>query len=184
MKTGRSLLPCFLLTSLTIALGASTLLTWAEGTTAGSAFAAAHPEWRILKPSNTGIPGEEVGLVRVAPDGRVWVAARWPFWQQGGLSVLDPATGVWTAYASWETPLPSIYVNDVAFADKGVVWIATDAGLVKKDGDAWTVYTTANAPLVHDSIQSIDLDARGHVWVNNSRPDSSAAALFDFDGST
>jgi ligand-binding sensor domain-containing protein len=43
------------------------------------------------------------------------------------------------------------------------VWIATEDGLVKKDKDAWTVYTTANSPLLHNTIQSIDLDAAGNV---------------------
>jgi len=40
--------------------------------------------WQIIKPSNTGIPGEEVRVVRFAPDGKLWVGARWPFWREGG----------------------------------------------------------------------------------------------------
>src|SRR6185369_2480975 len=91
---------------------------------------------------------------------------------------------LWTDYANWETPLPSAMVLDLAFARGGVVWIATDQGLVKKDGDAWTVYTTANAPLLHNSIMSVDLDAAGHVWVNNSSPATTIGAIFEFDGST
>ena len=149
----------------------------------GAAFSQEAPAWRILKPSNTGVPGELVDLVRFAPDGRLWVGAHWIFWGEGGIGILD-RTDLWTDYANWETPLPSALVLDLAFARDGVVWIATDEGLVKKDGDAWTVYTTANAPLLHNSIMSVDLDAAGHVWVNNSSPATTIGAIFEFDGTT
>jgi|GEM_PF-1743697 len=142
------------------------------------------PEWKLLKPSNTGIPGVLVGPVRFAPDGRLWVAAHEDWRSDGGIGVLDFTTGVWTTYANWDSPLPSDFVNDLAFGPNGVVWIATEAGLVKKDGDEWTVYTTANAPFSSNSIMSIDVDAQGHVWVNNSSSQTAFAALYEFDGST
>lgn len=142
------------------------------------------PEWRLLKPSNTGIPGILVDLVRFAPDGRLWVAAHEDWRPDGGLGVLDISTGLWTTYANWNSPLPSNFVNDLAFGANGVVWIATDNGLVKKDGEAWTVYTTANAPLLHNTIQRINLDALGHVWLNNSNQQNNNAAIFEFDGTT
>ncbi len=144
--------------------------------------AAGDPQWRILKPSNTGVPGELVRFVRVAPDGRLWVGARWPFWQEGGLGVFDRDTETWTTLANWETPIPSPFVNDIEFANDGVVWIATDGGLVKKNGDSWTVYNTGNSPLLHNKIRSIDLDADGHVWINNSGVQTTNAAIFEFDG--
>lgn len=142
------------------------------------------PEWRILKPSNTGIPGVLVDIVRFAPDGRLWVAAHEDWRSDGGIGVLDFGTGVWTTYSNWDSPLPSNFVNDLAFGPNGVVWIATDNGLVKKDGDSWTVYTTANAPLLHNSIMRIDLDAHGHVWLNNSNVQTTNGAIFEFDGTT
>ena len=156
----------------------------AASLTAGEGTAAAVPQWRVLKPSNTGIPGVLVDIARLAPDGRLWVAAHEDWRLDGGIGVLDMATGVWTTYANWDSPLPSNFVNDLAFGQNGVVWIATDNGLVKKAGDSWTVYTTANAPLLHNTIQRIDLDASGHVWLNNSNQQNNSAAIFEFDGST
>jgi hypothetical protein len=151
---------------------------------AGSLAQPPSTSWRIVKPSNTGIPGEEVRFVRFAPDGKLWVGARWPFWEEGGLGIYDFEEQVWTDYVNWETPIPSEYVNDIEFGPSGVVWIATDGGLVKKDGETWTVYTTANAPLVHNQIMNIDLDADGHVWLNNSNVQTSDGAIFHFDGTT
>ena len=141
-------------------------------------------EWRIVKPSNTGIPGEEVRFLRFAPDGKLWVGARWPFWREGGLGIYDFATEVWIDYANWETPIPSEYVNDIAFGEGGVVWIATDGGLVKKDGDTWAVWTTANAPLLRNEIANLDLDQQGNVWLNNSGDDFGDGAIFKFTGTT
>jgi ligand-binding sensor domain-containing protein len=158
------------------------LLTCVVGSAATNSAHAGQPEWRVVKPSNTGIPGEEVRFVRFAPDGRPWVAARWPFWQEGGVGILDRETGRWTTHANWETALPSEYVNDIEFGSGGVIWIATGNGLLKIDGDDWTVYNTSNAPLVHNVITSIDQDADGHVWINNSGVQTTDAAIFEFDG--
>ena len=148
------------------------------------ALTAALSEWRILKPSNTGIPGVLVDIVRMAPDGQLWVAAHESWRPDGGVGVLDMATGVWTTYSSWDSPLPSGLVNDLDFGPGGVIWIATDNGLVNKDKDSWTVYTTANAPLLHNTVLSVDVGADGHVWLNNSNRQNNTAAIFELDGST
>ena len=53
----------------------------------------ATPEWSLLRPSNSGLGGEEVRGLRFAPDGKLWVASRWIFWEEGGFGILDPADG-------------------------------------------------------------------------------------------
>jgi len=140
------------------------------------------PVWDLVRPSNTGIPGEEIRFVRFDPDGAPWIGARWYFWQEGGIGILDRDTQVWTTYADFETPIPSEYVNDIEFGPGGVVWIATDRGLVRKEGAAWTVYDSSNSPLLHDVIRNIALDSQGDVWINNSNVLNMTAALFEFDG--
>jgi ligand-binding sensor domain-containing protein len=140
------------------------------------------PEWSLLRPSNSGIPGEEIRCLGFHPDGKLWVGARWIFWQEGGFGIYDLGSDVWTNYSNFETPIPSEYLNDVAFGADGSVWIATDNGLVHKQGDAWTVYSTANAPLLHNIILDVELDSQGHVWMNNTNVQHQSAALFEFDG--
>jgi ligand-binding sensor domain-containing protein len=151
----------------------------------GAAFATAAAqgeEWQLVRPSNTGIPGEEVRLLRFAASGDLWVGARWPFWQEGGVAAYHRDADAWTVLANFETPIPSEYVNDIEFGPGGVMWIATDQGLVRKEGDAWTVFDTSNSPLLHNRIRDIALDSDGDVWINNTNPSDQNAALFEFDG--
>lgn len=89
------------------------------------------PLMTVMDPANTGIPGEEVRIVRWGPDGNPWVAARWPFWQDGGIARYDLAANVWTVWSKGEYPIPSEYINDFEWDAEGVMWIATDAGLVR-----------------------------------------------------
>src|SRR5688500_1671397 len=47
------------------------------------------PQWNIVKPSTTGIPGEEVRVMRMDPAGNLWVAGRWRFWGESGIAMLS-----------------------------------------------------------------------------------------------
>jgi hypothetical protein len=147
-------------------------------------FSAAHAAQAIdvVNPNVTGIPGEEVRLARWAPDGRLWVAARWPFWGQGGIGVYDRHSRTWEVWSSATTPLPSQFVNDVEFEADGTAWIATDGGLVRKEGDVWTVWNGPNSPLAFDKVGDLSLAPNGHVWVNNSSFSAAGDAIYDFDG--
>lgn len=146
----------------------------------------ANPEWEIRTPATTGIPGEEIRDAAFAPDGKLWVAARHPFWGKGGVGVLDLATQTWQVYGN--TPnsptysFPSGYINDIAFSPDGSVWLATDLGLSHFVNGEWTTYTTANAPFLHNNIESVGVDPTGAVWVNNTRLNYTDGALHRFDG--
>jgi ligand-binding sensor domain-containing protein len=157
-------------------------IAWILVSLALAGSAAAQAGWRLVKPSNTGIPGEEVRIVRFAPDGNLWVGARWPFWQEGGFGIYDFAADAWTTQANWETPLPSEYVNDLEFEADGTAWIATDRGLVKLDGQTWSVWDPSNSPLQRYEVGSLSLAPNGHVWVNNSHFSAGLDAIYDFDG--
>ncbi len=68
------------------------------------------PEWTPLRPGNTGTPGEEIRLVDYDPDGRLWVGARWPFWEESGVGIYDRDPDAWTALANFETPIPGVAI--------------------------------------------------------------------------
>ncbi len=136
------------------------------------------PEWRQVRPGNTGVPGIQLHYATLAPDGKVWVAGRWPFWGEGGYGVYDPAADTWTTYSNYDSPQPSQWARQVIFAPGDVTWMATDDGLVRKQGEDWTVYTTANAPLLHNKIRNIALAPNGDLWINNSGVNTGSAGIF------
>lgn len=147
---------------------------------------AAHPspaqDWDLVKPSNTGMPGEEVRLARWAPDGDLWVGARHPFWGEGGFGRYDQRSDTWDVFANWETPIPSPFVNDLEWDATGAAWIATGAGLVRYADGTWTVWDTSNSPMAFDAVRDLSIAPDGHVWINSSSSSGGGDAIWDFDG--
>ena len=169
--------------------------------TAGGAVSAgaAEPVWTQVRPSTTGIPGEEVRLMAFDPQGNLWVGARWAFPGQGGLARLPAAqlpytplpgggfdTGVWRVWSNVDHPIPSPYLMDMEFTPDGMIWLASDGGLTRfnpaarKPGAMWRTYNAANSPLILDAVRSIDMDSQGNLWLTNVSPQSSNGAVFKF----
>ena len=120
------------------------------------------PEFNIVKPSTTGVPGEEVRVMKVDAAGNLWIAGRFYFWGEVGLAMLSADqlgyqplpgggfdTGAWKVWSSLHHPIPSVFINDMEFGPGGVIWIASDGGLTRFDPAApqpemWFTYTPAN----------------------------------------
>jgi ligand-binding sensor domain-containing protein len=181
--------------ALAVALGIS-------GMTSTPAFADP-PPFNIVKPSTTGIPGEEVRVMTFDPEGNLWVFGRWPFWFEGGLAMLSadqlpyealPSggfhTGEWRVWSTVHHPIPSVFVSDIEFTADGIMWIASEGGLTRFDRHArtqeemWRTYNAANSPLILNGVRSVDIDAQGNLWLTNSEVNSSNGALFRFNPAT
>ncbi len=159
------------------------------------------PPFNILKPSTTGVPGSEVRVMDVDPDGNLWIASRWPFWFDIGIAML-PAdelefsgplpgggfeTGLWQVWSNEDHPIPSVYVDDLAFSGDGVVWIASEGGLTRFDRHAatpeatWQTWNAANSPLTVNGVSEVETDSAGHVWMVNSQINGPLGKLFEYD---
>lgn len=121
-------------------------------------------EWTFLRPSNTGIPGEEVRFARIDPTGRLWVSARYPFYGEGGVACTADLVH-WTTYANWETPLPDDIVQSILFDDDGSTWFGTPAGLSHLKDGLWTNYNSTNSPLPGSAIGPMTRDSQGRLWL-------------------
>jgi ligand-binding sensor domain-containing protein/signal transduction histidine kinase len=70
---------------------------------------------------------------------------------------------------SWQsdTGLPQNTVHALAQTPEGFMWLATEGGLVRFDGQEFRTYDTSNTPaLPGDSIEDLTVDRRGSLWVS------------------
>jgi ligand-binding sensor domain-containing protein len=167
---------------------------WASGS------AQTLPKFNLVKPSTTGVPGEEVRVMKFDPAGNLWIAGRFYFQGESAVAMLPARqlkfrslpgsgfdTGAWTVWSSVRHPIPSPYINDMAFGADGVIWIASDGGLTRFDPAArteaqmWFTYTPANSPLILNEVRSLALDGHGNLWLTNVSVNSSNGALFQFN---
>ena len=165
-----------------------------------SAGAQTLPQFNIVKPSTTGVPGEEVRVMKFDPAGNLWAAGRFYFWGEAALGMLSADqldhhplpgggfdTGAWKVWSSVHHPIPSPYINDMEFGAGGVIWIASDGGLTRFDPAApteaqrWFTFTPANSPLILNDVRSLALDSQGNLWLTNVSVQLSNGALFRFN---
>ncbi|HZS17831.1 MAG TPA: hypothetical protein VFA51_07855 [Candidatus Udaeobacter sp.] len=161
---------------------------------------AAGPRFNIVKPSTTGVPGEEVRVMKFDRAGNLWIAGRFYFWNEAAVAMLPAKqlkfrplpgggfdTGAWQVWSSVHHPIPSVYINDMVFGADGVIWIASDGGLTRfnpaarSEAQMWVTYTPANSPLILNEVRSLALDSQGNLWLTNVNVLTSNGALFRFN---
>ncbi|MCX6174132.1 MAG: T9SS type A sorting domain-containing protein [Ignavibacteriales bacterium] len=80
----------------------------------------------------------------------------------------------------WRTnnsPLPSDNIKAIQFDKKGNLWIAafnydfteSIGGVVKYDGQNWTIYNKLNSPISTNQISSLVLDKNDDVWIGTEK---------------
>jgi ligand-binding sensor domain-containing protein len=88
---------------------------------------------------------------------------------------LDKTTGDTTSYH-----IPGLNstgnISSIVVDNNGNKWIGTSIGLVKFDGDTWTIYNMSNSGLPNDNVYSIAIDKNGNIWF------CGPAGLSKFDG--
>jgi len=166
----------------------------------GSNAWAAGPKFNLMKPSTTGVPGEEVRVMKFDPSGNLWIAGRFYFWGEGGLAMLPAKqtkfkslpgggfdTGAWQVWSSVQNAIPSVYINDMVFGADGLIWIASDGGLTRFNpaartpAEMWLTYNTTNSPLILNEVRSLAQDSQGNLWLTNVSVLYSSGALFKFN---
>jgi sugar lactone lactonase YvrE len=94
----------------------------------------------------------------------------------------------WLVYNRENSGLPSSLISPgLAFDAQGHLWIGTQAGLAKFDGETWTVYSTANSGLPDNRVVALAEDVQGNMWVGTNdglaKFDGENWAVFNTDNS-
>lgn len=115
----------------------------------------------LVVPTNGGhaLAGQRVLSLCRMPSGELWCGTR------DGISVLDPDGTVKQFSAMGGVPLRG--VRSIKSDRSGVIWLATDMGAVRIQGDKVTRFTTLDG-LSHNTVFCLAFDAKGRLWMGTS----------------
>ena len=120
---------------------------------------------------NSGIVSNDVTAVAIDATGAFWFGTA-----TAGVSYTK-SRAVWTTYTTVEG-LGSNNVRDILVAADGVVWIATEGGVVRYVNGVFSNSTVASAGLPSNSARALAEDKQGNIWV------ATDGGVARFDGAT
>ena len=107
-----------------------------------------------------GVPGKGRRFNAIAEhaDGTLWFAGEGLLSQQGGRFT----------EVHWPENFRNSYVYDAVVDDHGLLWLATNQGLIRYSDGNFHRFTTADG-LSHLLCKALTVDARGHLWIGTLR---------------
>ena len=145
--------------------------------------------WRLIRPSNTGVPGDFTQTIFIDDDDTPWIGGYITFWEEGGVAHFDGVN--WRVLNNVDCPqigqqIGSPRFNDIVKTSDGIMWIGSDQGLLRFDPseEPWCVtkYTPANSGIAGASVNNIDIAPDGTLWMAcDTFGSSSAGGLSQYD---
>jgi hypothetical protein len=149
-----------------------------------------NPNWKYIRPTNTGIGGDYIQTIEVDRFGNKWSGGYMPFWSEGSVTRFNDT--VWTNWSNFEGYLPADRVYDVAFDNNDGLWVATNGvgngidhgGISHYDGSAWITYNMLNTSMPGDDFRGICVDHNNNVWATYYSTGNGTGGVCKFDGTT
>ena len=117
----------------------------------------------VYQDANSPLPNPYITDVEADPAGGIWVATG------GGLARFDGSN--WTVYTQASAGWPGSFVTGLTRrASDGLIAVSVQGGnegsVSTFNGTTWTHYTTANSPLTHPQVQTVEFDGNGNLWAS------------------
>jgi ligand-binding sensor domain-containing protein len=131
--------------------------------------------WKVYNKSNSDLPDDKVNSITIDSSGNKWLSILTDGWSGNGyydgagVAKLDD-TG-WTIYSHSNTGLPEkqfygSWVQSIAIDTLGNKWIGKyGSGISKFDDRVWKNYSRSNSSLPNDTINAIEIDSIGNIWI-------------------
>ena len=95
-------------------------------------------------------------------EGTAWIGT----FEQG---LINYRSGEVIVYNSSNSVLPDKKViNDIAIDSKDNIWIGCE-GLIRFDGNEFSLYTTENSDIPEDYVASVSIDSKDNIWFTSCR---------------
>ena len=96
--------------------------------------------WTVYDTGNSGLPSDSASAFAFDKLGNTWICT-YNLWAASGGSGLAKLNGTnWTVYTTKNSGLPSDNIMAGTIDPGGHIWLATGAGVVRFDGQTWTVF--------------------------------------------
>lgn len=118
-------------------------------------------------------PMSQTAQTETDRNGNVWLL--WPWFSTDTCLLEITATGK-KAYMRNDYPFNEADANLVKFDRNNRLWIATNKGVVMRDGETWTIYNKSNSSL-SETVQCMAFDSNNRLWCGTF-----GSGLFCFDG--
>ncbi len=141
--------------------------------------------WELIRPSNTGIPGDFTQTIFIDDDDSPWIGGYITFWEEGGIGHFDGTN--WKVLGNVDcNQILSPRFNDVVKTDDGIMWIGSDQGLLRFDPsvEPWCVTRlhANNSGLIGNQVVGLDIAPDGTIWIANQESGgSSRGGLVQYD---
>ena len=125
--------------------------------------------WNVYTSYNSKLLDNYVSFIKTDNAGMIWAGT-------GSINILDHGisglsyfrNSTWYNMTRYNSGFLGSVATDVAFDVKNNIWIATDIGLIKYEGNRWRYYYSSNSGLPLDQAVSVAVDANQDKWVSSS----------------
>lgn len=115
--------------------------------------------WTVYDSSNTIIPGRTITAIGIDPSDKIWIASRNGSFDDQNVVTFDGTN--WQALTELPTNAKGDAMNGFLF-DGATTWIASEAGVLKYENDAYTFYPAASTGLW--SSDALVKANNGDIW--------------------
>lgn len=116
-------------------------------------------DYFVYNLSNSAIPGEGINdILYNADDGLYWVA-----FALYGVASIDVDNSAWRQYTMVDG-LPSDVVYSIALDQAGRLWVGTNGGVARKEGDTFLAFTKGSG-LPDERVQKVYSAPDGEIWL-------------------
>lgn len=128
--------------------------------------------WRLVRPTNTGVPGDYTQAIFIDDDDSPWIGGYVTFWEEGGVGHFDGHA--WRVLGNVDCPAIGSQIgaprfNDIVKTADGVMWIGGSQGLMRFDPreEPWCVtrYVPSNSGIAGAYVGNIDIAPDGTLWM-------------------
>ncbi len=146
--------------------------------------------WTVYDHTNSIINFEIINDVAIDQNNNVWVCTTTKETAGNVVFVLDAEEEEWGVVPIQDyLNAPTTTVNAIAIGADNSKWFSTvQSGLAKfdEDEDLWSIYTTENSDIPHNTVNDLILDSDDVLWLTVNQEDlmpGAAKGLASFDGS-